>query len=162
MILVMVGTHEQPFDRLLKQVAKLNYQGEIVVQYGYSHFLPPNSRNVKFIPFKELLELIKNADLIITHAGTGSVMLALMSGARTIVAPRYRKFGEHIDDHQLQLTEAMASMGYITPLWENDDLSKAIEEALKKEKKKIFKENFPPLAQYLESYLHQLQSSTAK
>lgn len=121
MIFVTVGTTEQPFDRLLRAVGTLGIEEEIVLQFGHSTFLPPNARPVKFLGFDEMKGMIDRARVVLCHAGAGSVLNALCFGKRPVVAPRLRKFGEMVDDHQLDLVEAFRDS--VIPYLPGDDLA---------------------------------------
>lgn len=76
----------------------------------------------------EFERLFKNADIIITHAGVGNIIYGLEQHKKMIVAARLEKFGEHVNDHQLQILESFANDGYIIPLYEFDKLNEAIEQ----------------------------------
>ncbi len=132
MIFTLLGTHEQQFDRLIKAVASYSTSMPKVVQYGYSEYLPNECKLHKFLEFDLVVEFMKCAETVITHSGTGCVMLALSLGITPIVAPRYHKYGEHVDDHQLQLCHYLASKNLITPFYDGDDLTLRIKENLKK------------------------------
>lgn len=127
MIITIVGTHHQQFNRLLKAVESL--PGEKLVQYGHSTYQPKGSTNVAFLPFDEIRLAMEKAEVIITHAGTGTVMLALSLGKRPVLAPRYNKFDEHVDDHQLELVNTLNDLGLIEPWLPGDDLSTAVARA---------------------------------
>ena len=133
MIFAMVGTHEQPFDRLVKAVDELETSEEKVIQYGYSNFVPEHSKGFRFLDFDEVKQKMSSASAVITHAGTGSVMLALSLGKLPVVAPRYKRRAEHVDDHQLQLVESLVADGVIVPFLEEDSLAERIEEARSKQ-----------------------------
>lgn len=130
MIFTMVGTHEQQFDRLVKAVDDLDTTHKRVIQYGYSTYEARHCEAEKFLPFDTVRNYILSADVVITHSGTGSVMLALSLGKKPIVAPRYKKFGEHVDDHQLQLVQQLDSDGLIVPYYEGDALSSRVDQIL--------------------------------
>ena len=129
MIFVTLGTHEQPFNRLLQMVEGLPADIERVVQYGFSTYRPAGCKAVPFIEFGEMCRLMSRADAIVTHAGVGSIMLALSSGKRPIVVPRLHRFGEHVDDHQMEVAEAFARSGKITLMMPGDDLAEKISDA---------------------------------
>jgi UDP-N-acetylglucosamine transferase subunit ALG13 len=115
LIFVTVGTNEARFDRLLRAVAGIRIDESFVVQHGHSAPLhPPRSRLVDFLSFEEMVETIRDARVVVTHAGVGSVMVALANGRRPIVVPRLSSFGEAVDDHQLQLGRRFARGGLVT------------------------------------------------
>jgi UDP-N-acetylglucosamine transferase subunit ALG13 len=128
MILVTVGATYYPFDRLIAAVGELGRSEEIVVQHGASAVRPANAaRCVEFMSFDEILEHIRSASVVVTHAGTGSILVALANGKRPVVLPRRRAFGEAIDDHQVDFARALASSSLIRLLDDPDGLSDAVE-----------------------------------
>lgn len=127
MIFVSVGTHEAPFDRLLRAVAELRLDEELVVQHGPSEIRCAHAtREVDYLPFDEVVELVRRARVVVTHAGVGSVMLALANGKRPVVMARLRSFDEHVDDHQLELTRKLADAGLVDPVDDGITLSRAL------------------------------------
>ena len=114
MILVTVGTHETPFDRLLSAVPPLRQLGELVVQHGSSSVRPEGATCVDFCSFPELTALVERARVVVTHAGAGSVLLALAAGKRPVVVPRLARLGEAVDDHQLVFARHLAGTGTVT------------------------------------------------
>jgi len=129
LILALVGTHEQPFDRLLRAVDELPTDQRRVVQTGHSAYAPDHCEAHAFLPFEEVKRLMSEASVVITHAGTGTVMLALSLGRKPVVVPRLRRFHEHVDDHQLQLVESLAEDGMVIPWLPGEDLSARVAEA---------------------------------
>lgn len=100
MILVTVGTHHQPFDRLVRAAADLQQAGlDVVVQAGTSA-VPVRGGRALFPP-SELRDLAARADVIVCHAAPASVWLAWDAGRVPVVVPRRAAYGEHVDDHQV-------------------------------------------------------------
>ena len=126
MILVVVGSSQFPFDRLLRSVGQLGGEEELVVQYGSSGVSPPGARCIPFLPFDELGALVREARVLVTHAGIGSILLALTHGKRPYVVPRRRVFGETVDDHQLESARRFAEAGLVTLVEEPERLADAI------------------------------------
>jgi UDP-N-acetylglucosamine transferase subunit ALG13 len=114
MIIVTVGSSVIPFDRLMRALAALPRDERLVVQTGASKVRPPGAECVDFMPFDELVDHVRAASAVITHAGVGSTMLALSSGKRPIVVPRRPELGEAIDDHQVQFGRRLESAGLVT------------------------------------------------
>jgi UDP-N-acetylglucosamine transferase subunit ALG13 len=112
-IVVTIGTSD-PFDRLLAAVALLPGDEEIVAQCGDSTVRPANARCVAFLGFGELNALLASARVVVTHAGAGSVLTALAAGRRPIVVPRLRRYGEAVDDHQVEFGRSLAGAGLVT------------------------------------------------
>jgi UDP-N-acetylglucosamine transferase subunit ALG13 len=114
MILVTVGTSETPFDRLLQAFDVVDRPDEeLVVQHGPSSVRPRGASCVDFLPFDQLVDAIRRARLVVTHAGVGSIMTTLANGKRPIVVPRLRRFDEAVDDHQLALGRRLAESGLV-------------------------------------------------
>jgi UDP-N-acetylglucosamine--N-acetylmuramyl-(pentapeptide) pyrophosphoryl-undecaprenol N-acetylglucosamine transferase len=113
MILVAVGTSQFRFDRLLRAVDGLPTTEPLVVQHGPSDVRPEAARCVSFVPFHELAELIRDARVVVTHGGVGSILLSLTHGKRPFVVPRRRAFGETVDDHQVESARRFAQAGLV-------------------------------------------------
>lgn len=128
MIFVTVGTHHQPFQRLLDALQSLP-QDELVVQFGYG--TPPKGVALArgFMDFSEMLDHFRAADAVVTHAGVGSILCARREGHVPVVVPRSRRRGEHVDDHQAQLTRALEQRGVVIAAWETDRLAEAVKSA---------------------------------
>lgn len=113
MIFVTVGTHEQPFDRLIQEVDKLKGEGqiedEVIIQTGYSMYKPKYCKWSRLIPYEEMEINIANADIVITHGGPASFIAPLQVGKIPVVVPRQKKFGEHVNDHQLEFCRQVES-----------------------------------------------------
>jgi UDP-N-acetylglucosamine transferase subunit ALG13 len=123
-IFVTVGTHHQPFERLLNVIGDL--EQELVVQYGPG--TPPSgvARAEAFMSFDTMLECFRAADKVITHAGVGSIICASREGHTPLVVPRLHELGEHVDDHQVELTRALEQRGRVIAVWEVEDLRQTI------------------------------------
>ena len=125
MILVAVGASQFPFDRLLRALDALPGGEALVVQHGPSAVRPANARCLKFVPMDTLAELVREARVVITHAGVGSILLSLTNGKRPLVVPRLRAFGETVDDHQLDSARRFAKAGLVTVVENMADLQAA-------------------------------------
>jgi UDP-N-acetylglucosamine transferase subunit ALG13 len=126
MIFVSVGTHEAPFDRLLQAVEELRPDEQIVVQHGPSGVRVPGAVEAEYLPFEEVVDYIREARAVVMHAGVGSVMIALANGKRPIVMPRLHRFGEHVDDHQLELARRLEANGLVTVVEDHERLAEAL------------------------------------
>ena len=130
MIFVTVGTHEQPFDRLVKAMDELKRNNsisqEVFIQSGYSTYKPQFCDYADFIGFNEMLDRMLSAGIVITHGGTGSVMLALYHNKIPLVMPRQKQYNEHIDNHQVRFCQMMESKRKIISAYEVGELGTAI------------------------------------
>lgn len=121
MIFVTVGTHQDPFDRLLGSLAQLDGE-ELVVQYGSGAPPPGVAEAEPFMPFDRMLDCFREAEKVITHAGVGSVLCATREGHTPLVVPRRHELGEHVDEHQAELTRALEGSGRVIGVWETAEL----------------------------------------
>jgi beta-1,4-N-acetylglucosaminyltransferase len=131
LIFLSVGTHEQPFERAIDLVLPLAERGEdILVQHGLTPPRAdlPNFRWLDFIEYEEVIAYIHTSRAFVCHAGVGSILTSLMQGTTPIVLPREARYGEHIDDHQLQLASKLASRGLIV-LVDDHGIFSAVERA---------------------------------
>jgi UDP-N-acetylglucosamine transferase subunit ALG13 len=131
MIFVTVGTHEQPFNRIIKEIDDLKGNGviqeDVFMQIGYSTYLPKNCLYSKMISYDEMISKIKCARIVITHGGPASFLLALQEHKIPIVVPRQKKFNEHINDHQVEFVKFLYErQKKILPIFEIKDLEKTI------------------------------------
>ena len=115
MVLVTVGTQKQQFNRffeLIKKSKELKKE-EIIAQIGYTKFESERIHTFDFIPLDEMDKYIDEADLVITHGGVGTIFSALKKNKKVIAIPRLEKYGEHINDHQIEICEELEKEGYI-------------------------------------------------
>lgn len=112
MIFVTVGTHEQQFNRLIKEVDQLKAVGsiedEVVMQIGYSTYEPKYCVWSKLVSYQKMTEYIRDARIIITHGGPASFIMPLQNGKVPIVVPRQKKYHEHVNNHQVEFCRAVA------------------------------------------------------
>lgn len=109
MIFATCGTSHFRFDRMMEALAVLP-DGELCVQHGPA--TPPSGAEAyPFLAFTELVAKIEAADIVVTHAGVGSVLCAIRAGHTPIIFPRLRRYSEVVDDHQAELAVALAERG---------------------------------------------------
>ena len=110
MIFVTVGTHEDPFDRLVAAAERLAVElgEEVVVQAGTSRVPTPHCERHGMLPPSRFDELVRRARVVVTHAGPASIRGAWVAGSIPIVVPRDPAHGEHVDGHQLAFARRMA------------------------------------------------------
>ena len=128
MIFVTVGTHEQPFERLIKYIDNLKLDEEIIIQSGYCNYSIKNCKYKKMMSIEEMDKYFKNARIIITHAGPGSIMKALSLGKKPIVVAREVKYKEHVDDHQVLFASSLEKENKIINVKEISNLERLIKE----------------------------------
>jgi UDP-N-acetylglucosamine transferase subunit ALG13 len=125
-IFATVGTHHQPFERMLASIECFPGRACVVVQYGYGRPPAGVARAAAFMSFDEIEECLCAAEAVITHAGVGTILCALRAGHRPIVIPRLHSLGEHVDDHQVELTRVLAEHGQVEPIWQGGEIKDAL------------------------------------
>ena len=152
MIFVTVGTHEQQFDRLIKEVDRLKkenlIQDEVFIQTGYSNYVPKYCEWEKIISYEKMNQMIEESDIIITHGGPATFMGVIAKGKVPIVVPRQKKFGEHVNDHQMDFVEKVLNIYNLTVITNINDLMACISKTNEqqsthlKTNNNLFMENF--------------------
>ncbi|HOZ54937.1 MAG TPA: PssE/Cps14G family polysaccharide biosynthesis glycosyltransferase [Clostridia bacterium] len=144
MILVLLGTQNNSFLRLLEEVDRNIVNGvieeEVIVQAGYTKYESNNMKIHNLVSSQEMEKLIEDANFIISHGGVGSILQCVKKGKTVIAIPRQKKYKEHVNDHQLQLVKTFADKGYIIGINDIKDLQQAII-SIKKFKPKEFTSN---------------------
>lgn len=139
MIFVTLGSQKFQFNRLLQKldeiVEKGNIKDEIFAQIGYSDYKPKNYKYKDFIDREQFKEVMTKSDIVIAHGGTGAIITAVKQGKKVIAVPRLAKYGEHVDDHQIQLVGEFENSGIISAIYDLENL----EEELKNIREKNFK-----------------------
>lgn len=133
MIFVMLGTQNNSFHRLLEKIDELikqeQIQEEVIVQAGYTKYESKNMEIFDMIPRNELENYQKEANLIITHGGVGSIVSSLKQGKKVIAVPRLHEYGEHVNNHQQEIIKEFEEKGYIIGVSKVEELSNAIKKA---------------------------------
>lgn len=134
MILVTLGTQDKSFKRLLSTLEKQIEMGlitdEIVVQSGYTKFESKYMRLIPYFSQDELDRYRKDASLIITHGGVGSILDGCRINKKIIGVARLKEFKEHINDHQIEICERFAQDGYILFARNLDDIPRLINDSI--------------------------------
>ena len=131
MIFVTVGTHEQQFNRLIKFVDELKRDNiiteDVIMQTGFCTYKPQYCEWHKLIPYSDMEKNVKEAKIVITHGGPASFIMPLQIGKVPIVVPRQEKFGEHVNNHQVDFAKQIAKrMGTIIPVYDIKNLKDTI------------------------------------
>lgn len=159
MIFVTLGTQDKGFARLLhaiqKQIDNGNIKDRVVVQAGYTKFESEDMEIFDYIPKDEFEDLMATCDLLITHGGVGSIMNGLDAGKKIIAAARLKEYGEHTNNHQLQIIEKLDEAGHLIALNDFDKLDEALEK-VKNMKFKKYKHNVNKIIKFLEDYIDNL------
>lgn len=125
----MVGT-QAPFDRLVRAVddwAAAGGRPEVVAQVGRSGYVPKHLRAFDFMTPVECRRLTADADLVVAHAGMGTILAALELGKPCVVMPRRADLGEHRNDHQLATADRLGRLGLVTIAETSERLTAAME-----------------------------------
>lgn len=130
MIFVTVGTHEQPFNRIVEYMDKWaeGKKEQVIIQTGYCTYEPKHCTWQKLYPYQEMEKNVAAARIVITHGGPSSFIMPLQIGKTPIVVPRKKDFNEHVNSHQVEFSKAVESrMGTIIVVEDIEKLGETIE-----------------------------------
>lgn len=156
LILVILGTQDKVFPRLLENLEKLIenkvIKETVVVQAGMTKFESQYMEIFDFIPMDQFDGLIKKSDIIITHGGVGTILSCIRNQKKVIAVPRLSKYKEHENDHQLQIIEEFSKLGYIYSCIELEKLEQALKE-IRQFKPKKYVSNNSKMIHLIENYI---------
>ncbi len=126
MIFATVGSHPSfRFDRFLHALEALP-PGELVVQHGPGEPPANATRTAPWMTFAEIVEQMARATRVVSHAGVGTILCATRAGHVPVVFPRLERYGETVDDHQLELGRRLAGDGRLILVEEESELAGAV------------------------------------
>lgn len=131
MIFVTVGMHYQGFERLISKMDSIaeTIDEDVIMQIGSTSYIPKNAMYFNFTNnYNEILDYFKEARIIISHAGAGTLIDAVITGRPIVVVPRLKRFGEIIDDQQLELAEVLSAQKKIIAVYDIKKLEKIVTE----------------------------------
>lgn len=156
MILVLLGTQNNSFHRLLEEIDRLIQTNiikkEVIVQAGYTKYTSKNMKILDFVSKEELEELQKKADFIITHGGVGSILQSLKNEKKVIAVPRLHKYEEHVNDHQKEIVQIFNEKGYIIGIKDVNELEQAIHQT-ENFKPKKYQQNHNKMLKIIEDFI---------
>lgn len=125
MIFLTVGT-QFPFDRLVKGVDEAFERGlineDVFAQVGECSYMPRNFRAVAQLDKEQFDEKMRKASGVISHAGIGSITMALENFKPMLVLPRLKRYREVVNDHQVDIALAFEQKRYLLAAYSVEDL----------------------------------------
>lgn len=156
MIFITLGSQKFQFNRLLIEIDRLveekKINEEVFAQIGYSDYKPKNYKYKEFLDRDKFAEIMSRCNKVITHGGTGAIVGAVKRGKKVIAVPRLAKYGEHVDDHQLQIIEQFTEMNFILGVKEVDEIENKLMN-LDEECFKDYVSNTENIIKSIENYL---------
>ena len=161
MIFLTVGT-QFPFDRLVKAIDEAIDQGlieeEVWAQIGQSSYKPHNfEKTADYLEKNIFDQWMQKASKIISHAGIGSITMALDEAKPLLVMPRLRKYGEVVNNHQVDIIRKFEKHGYLLATYDVKELPEKIE-ALKSFQPQKRNTQAKKVAERISKFLTQLAS----
>lgn len=145
MIFITVGSQKFPMNRIFIEVDRLieekKIDQEVIAQIGTATYKPRNFKYKQFYSKEEMICFTEKCDLLITHAGSSSIMTGLKNLKKIIVIPRRAELGEHVDNHQFELSEVMSKQNYVIEVQDIENLYEAIIASKTKEIKEYISGN---------------------
>lgn len=159
MILVLLGTQNNSFHRLLEEIDRLIknkvIKEEVMIQAGYTKYTSENMKILDFVSKEELEELQNKADLIITHGGVASILQSITKEKKVIAIPRLHQYQEHVNNHQTEIVELFNQKGYIIGIQRVEELEKAIGQVEKFEPRK-YTQNHDKMLKIIEDFIDKI------
>ena len=156
MILVLLGTQHNEFTRLLQEIDEcINNKiidEEVIVQAGFTKYESKKMRIFDMIPKLDLDEFVERADLVITHGGVGSIIMALNKNKKVIAVPRLHEYGEHVNNHQRQIIKVFSEKGYLIGVQNVEDMPEALKD-IKTFVPKKYENNNHEMLNYIENFI---------
>ena len=156
MILVLLGTQNNSFNRLLEEIEKNIKDGtikeKVIVQAGYTKFESNKMKIIDLMSKEQLEKFQDEADLIITHGGVGSIISSIEKGKKVIAVPRMHEYGEHVNNHQKEIVKDFNDKGYIIGIEKVEELKQAIEKIKDFEPKK-YQPNNEKMLKIIEEFI---------
>ena len=112
-VVVSLGTFKDyGFERLVRRLLEiLPADAEVLWQTGDTDVSGLGIKGHHTLPEHELSEAIRDADVLVAHAGVGASLMALELGRCPVLVPRRLSHGEHVDDHQTQIAGELSRRG---------------------------------------------------
>jgi UDP-N-acetylglucosamine transferase subunit ALG13 len=116
---------------------------EIVIQRGYSRYRAQNAKYFDFVPIDTAMEYMRTSELVISHAGFGTIMPCKEYGVPILIVPRRKKYGEHTDDHQMEIARVLEERkdNNIYVVYDESQLEEKLRGALANKKRFIATQN---------------------
>ena len=156
MILVLLGTQNNSFYRLLEEIERNIRDGtikeEVIVQAGYTKFESDRMKMIDLMSKEQLEQFQDKADLIITHGGVGSIISSIKKEKKVIAVPRMHEYGEHVNNHQKEIVKDFNDKGYIIGIENIDELKQAIAKSKDFEPKK-YQPNNEKMLKIIEEFI---------
>ncbi|EDP10482.1 PssE/Cps14G family polysaccharide biosynthesis glycosyltransferase [Amedibacillus dolichus] len=160
MIFITLGSQKFQFNRVLIKIDELVEKGllkeQVFAQIGYSDYKPKFYEYKDFLDREDFFKKMELSNIVITHGGTGAIIGALKKEKKVIAIPRLAKYGEHVDDHQIQIINEFESLNLIEPVYNIDKLSDAINSILTR-KYATYKSNTTNIINDIKKFLEEIR-----
>ncbi len=95
------------FDRLIKKMDEISnlIDEKVILQIGKTEYKPKYASYFNFINEKKFIELVNKTNLIVSHAGVGTILTAQNFKKQIIIVPRMKELNEHVDNHQVEIAK---------------------------------------------------------
>lgn len=133
MIFVTVGNSLRPFLRLLNAVDQAAERGllqkDILYQSGHSTFEATVGRTIPFLSRDDFSKAVREASVIVSHAGAGTILACASAGKKPVLVPRQKRYDEIVDDHQIEMCELLEETGRAFYVRDINQLTDAVNDA---------------------------------
>lgn len=132
-LFVPLGTQKFPFGRIITALNELvrqgKYSSEAIVMQSALYPVKPEFTHFGLIPHEEFNRYMQEAEVVVTHSGVNSIISCMELGKPLVVCPRLHEYGEHVDNHQLEIAKLMHEKYDVLTCMDMQDLPTLIEKA---------------------------------
>jgi len=157
MIFVITGTEAFPFNRLIIEIDRLKKKNQIhddvQIQLGSCTYKPEYCTWTNWLPFDIMCEKIREASIVIAHAGAGTTLLCLELGKTPVIVTRLKSYSEHLDDHQIPFAKMMEQLNYAIVAYDVSEIGDCMEKLANRNNDNQYKKNNVMLVNYLDEWV---------
>lgn len=132
-LFVPLGTQKFPFGRIITALNELVEQGEYkpeeIVMQSALYPVKPNFTAFGLIPNEDFNRYMKEAEVVVTHSGVNSIISCMEMGKPLVICPRLHEYGEHVDNHQMEIATLMHEKYDVLVCTDMKELPALIEQA---------------------------------
>ena len=130
-LFVPLGTQKFPFGRIITALNELvdqgNYKADEIVMQSALYPVIPKFTYLGLIPHENFERYMQEAEVVVTHSGVNSIISCMKMGKPLVVCPRLHEYGEHVDNHQMEIATLMHDKYNVLICTDMKDLRSLIE-----------------------------------
>jgi beta-1,4-N-acetylglucosaminyltransferase len=155
LIFVTIGSAVKgiEFTRFVKKMDEIagKIDEEVIMQIGTVPYEPQYASFFSYCSYQESLKYFEKASLVVGHCGAGTILNATKFQVPIVVFPRRHQYGEHVDDHQVELARRIEEMPLIHVVYDAENLEGTIRNILSRSQTPSAPGTFPERKRLVET-----------